>query len=184
MAEGYFDAFFRVEKKLGMGANRSVFLCQHVLDNNPLGRFAVKKIAVGQSHTYLLQTLREVKLLERLHHPNIVAYHHSWLEHTQFSPSGPRITTLHVSMQWTEGGSLDDFIERRIWGFLKEKGLNGNRNGGLNRGRGRGRPSGETVTETKAESEGQGQGDGDGEAEAEAEGELERQRENMHLGRG
>src|SRR5258708_24045557 len=50
MAEGYFDAFFREESKLGMGANGSVFLCQHVLDGNLLGRFAVKKIAVGSSH--------------------------------------------------------------------------------------------------------------------------------------
>ncbi|KAF5363038.1 hypothetical protein D9758_012638 [Tetrapyrgos nigripes] len=47
MAEGYFDAFFRVEKKLGRGANGSVLLCQHVLDNIPLGRFAVKKIAIA-----------------------------------------------------------------------------------------------------------------------------------------
>lgn len=63
MAEGYFDTFFREEKKLGMGANGSVFLCQHVLDGNLLGHFAVKKIAVGSSHEYLVQILREV--LER-----------------------------------------------------------------------------------------------------------------------
>jgi hypothetical protein len=61
MAEGYFDAFFREEYKLGMGANGSVFLCQHVLDGNPLGHFAVKKIAVGSSHDYLVKILREVK---------------------------------------------------------------------------------------------------------------------------
>lgn len=60
MAEGYFDTFFREEKKLGMGANGSVFLCQHVLDGNLLGHFAVKKIAVGSSHEYLVQILREV----------------------------------------------------------------------------------------------------------------------------
>jgi serine/threonine protein kinase len=47
---------------------------QHVLDGNPLGHFAVKKIAVGESHSYLLKILREVRLLERLHHPNIVTY--------------------------------------------------------------------------------------------------------------
>ncbi|KAF5363081.1 hypothetical protein D9758_012629 [Tetrapyrgos nigripes] len=51
MAEGYFDAFFRIEKKLGMEANGSVFLCQYVSDNNPLGCFTVKKVTVGQSHT-------------------------------------------------------------------------------------------------------------------------------------
>ncbi|KAG6878063.1 hypothetical protein C0993_000163 [Termitomyces sp. T159_Od127] len=94
MAEGYFKAFFQEEMKLGMGANGSVFLCQHMLDGNPLGHFAVKKIAVGESHSYLLTILREVRLLERLHHPNIITY--------------------HVLMQWAEGGSLDDFIDVRL----------------------------------------------------------------------
>ncbi|RDB27537.1 putative serine/threonine-protein kinase iksA [Hypsizygus marmoreus] len=114
MAEGYFKAFFQEEYKLGMGANGSVFLCQHVLDGNPLGHFAVKKIAVGESHSYLLQILREVRLLERLHHPNIVTYHHAWLETSQFSSFGPKVPTLHVLMQWAEGGSLDDFIDVRL----------------------------------------------------------------------
>ncbi|KAI0945315.1 hypothetical protein AcW1_001562 [Taiwanofungus camphoratus] len=114
MAEGYFKAFFKEEGKLGMGANGSVFLCQHLLDGNPLGHFAVKKIAVGQSHSYLLDILREVRLLERLHHPNIVTYHHAWLETCQFSSFGPKVPTLHVLMQWAEGGSLDDLIDTRL----------------------------------------------------------------------
>ncbi|TFK41747.1 kinase-like domain-containing protein [Crucibulum laeve] len=114
MAEGYFKTFFQEEYKLGMGANGSVFLCQHMLDGNPLGHFAVKKIAVGDSHSYLLNILKEVRLLERLHHPNIITYHHAWLETCQFSSFGPKVPTLHVLMQWAEGGSLDDFIDVRL----------------------------------------------------------------------
>ncbi|KAK7031305.1 putative serine/threonine-protein kinase iks1 [Paramarasmius palmivorus] len=114
MAEGYFKAFFQEEYKLGMGANGSVYLCQHMLDGNPLGHFAVKKIAVGNSQSYLLSILREVRLLERLHHPNIITYHHAWLESCQFSNFGPKVPTLHVLMQWAEGGSLDDFIDVRL----------------------------------------------------------------------
>ncbi|KXN86651.1 Serine hydroxymethyltransferase 4 [Leucoagaricus sp. SymC.cos] len=114
MAEGYFKRFFQEEYKLGMGANGSVFLCQHMLDGNSLGHFAVKKIAVGESHSYLLNILREVRLLERLHHSNIITYHHAWLETCQFSSFGPRVPTLHVLMQWAEGGSLDDFIDIRL----------------------------------------------------------------------
>ncbi|EDR06625.1 uncharacterized protein LACBIDRAFT_299595 [Laccaria bicolor S238N-H82] len=114
MAEGYFKTFFQEEYRLGMGANGSVYLCQHMLDGNPLGHFAVKKIAVGESHSYLLKILREVRLLERLHHPNIVTYHHAWLETAQFSSFGPKVPTLHVLMQWAEGGSLDDFIDIRL----------------------------------------------------------------------
>ncbi|KAJ7752461.1 kinase-like protein [Mycena maculata] len=114
MAEGYFKAFFQEEYRLGMGANGSVYLCQHVLDGNPLGHFAVKKIAVGDSHSYLLNILKEVRLLEQLHHPNIVTYHHAWLESCQFSSFGPKVPTLHVLMQWAEAGSLDDFIDVRL----------------------------------------------------------------------
>ncbi|KAI0319145.1 kinase-like domain-containing protein [Amylostereum chailletii] len=114
MAAGYFKAFFKEEARLGMGASGSVYLCQHVLNGNPLGHFAVKKIAVGQSASYLLQILREVRLLESLHHPNIITYHHAWLENAQFSSFGPVVPTLHVLMQWAEGGSLDDYIDARL----------------------------------------------------------------------
>src|ERR1700722_18005458 len=58
------------------------------------GHFAVKKIAVGESHSYLLKILREVRLLESLRHPNIITYHHAWLETCQFSAFGPRVPTL------------------------------------------------------------------------------------------
>ncbi|VDC03084.1 unnamed protein product [Peniophora sp. CBMAI 1063] len=114
MAEGYFKAFFTEEARLGMGASGSVYLCQHVLNGNPLGRFAVKKIAIGESQSYLLQILREVRLLESLRHPNIITYHHSWLESARFSSFGPAVPTLHVLMQWAEGGSLDDYIDIRL----------------------------------------------------------------------
>lgn len=36
----------------------------------------------------------QVRLLEKLHHPNIVTYHHAWLESSQFSSFGPRVPTL------------------------------------------------------------------------------------------
>ncbi|KAG9311790.1 hypothetical protein JVU11DRAFT_8037 [Chiua virens] len=125
MAEGYFKMFFQEEYRLGMGANGSVYLCQHVLDGNPLGHFAVKKIAVGESHSYLLGILREVRgiskassveshglqirLLETLRHRNIITYHHAWLETCQFSAFGPKVPTL----QLIGIGSLDDLIDLR-----------------------------------------------------------------------
>ena len=62
-----------------------------------LGHFAVKKIAVGQSASYLLKILREVHLLETLRHPNIITYHHAWLESAQFSTFGPKIPTLQYT---------------------------------------------------------------------------------------
>lgn len=84
-----------------------------MLDGTPLGHFAVKKIAVGESHSYLIKILKEVRLLERLHHPNIISYHHSWLETSQFSSFGPRIPTLQYvpSFIVRNIGSLIDFLE-------------------------------------------------------------------------
>ncbi|KAH0834768.1 ABC transporter transmembrane region 2-domain-containing protein [Lanmaoa asiatica] len=115
MADGYFKAFFQEEYRLGMGANGSVFLCQHVLDGNPLGHFAVKKIAVGESHSYLLGILREIRLLETLHHRNIITYHHAWLETCQFSSFGPKVPTLQPSPCLEVGiDSLDDLIDVRL----------------------------------------------------------------------
>jgi serine/threonine protein kinase len=77
--------------------------------------------------------LREVKLLEKLRHPNIITYHHSWLETARFSSFGLPIPTLQcvsldvlvlptdtdpwffsVLMEWAELGSLDDLIDSRL----------------------------------------------------------------------
>ncbi|CAE6469741.1 unnamed protein product [Rhizoctonia solani] len=113
-SSGYYATFFREETRLGMGANGSVFLCQHVLNGIPLGHFAVKKIAVGDSPSYLMEILREVRLHAKLHHRNIITYHHAWLESARFSTFGLAVPTLHVLMQWAELGSLDDLILQRL----------------------------------------------------------------------
>ena len=73
-------------------------------------------------------------MLEKLRHPNIITYHHSWLETAQFSSFGPPIPTLQyvlllnvfvlrtqadpwffsVLMEWAELGSLEDLIDSRL----------------------------------------------------------------------
>lgn len=40
--------------------------------------------------------LREVHLLERLRHPNIVSYKHAWLEYSQPSPFGKLLPTSRL----------------------------------------------------------------------------------------
>ncbi|KAJ9100943.1 hypothetical protein QFC19_005339 [Naganishia cerealis] len=111
--EGYYHRFFIEEKRLGMGAEGSVYLCQHVLDGNYLGHYAIKKIAVGNSKPYLIKMLQEVRLLEQLRHPNIIPYHHVWIEDTQFSSFTSPIATLHVLMSYANAGNLDDFVKSR-----------------------------------------------------------------------
>ncbi|WVF70093.1 hypothetical protein IAT40_004881 [Kwoniella sp. CBS 6097] len=112
-AKGYYERFFREEKKLGMGAEGSVFLATHVIGGNVLGTYAVKKIAVGRSKSYLFKMLREVRLLEALRHPNIIPYHHSWIDMTRFSSFGPPITALHVLMMYATAGNLDTYLLTR-----------------------------------------------------------------------
>jgi serine/threonine protein kinase len=98
--------------KLGRGYRGSVFLCQHILDGIHLGEYAIKKVAVGDNHDWLVQMLREVHLLERLHHPNIVAYKHAWLENHQLHKFSPEVTCLFILMECANGGNLEEYIER------------------------------------------------------------------------
>uniref|UniRef100_A0A0K3CIS7 BY PROTMAP: gi/472582083/gb/EMS19785.1/ protein kinase IKS1 [Rhodosporidium toruloides NP11] n=1 Tax=Rhodotorula toruloides TaxID=5286 RepID=A0A0K3CIS7_RHOTO len=109
MNEGYFARFF---EEGGQGA---VYLVRHVLNGEALGLYACKKISVGDSPSYLLSILREVHLLESVSHPNIVAYHHAWLETSSAIPSrfAPQVPTLHILMSYANGGSLAEFIEAR-----------------------------------------------------------------------
>ncbi|KAK1926387.1 kinase-like domain-containing protein [Papiliotrema laurentii] len=112
-AKGYYERFFREECRLGIGAEGSVYLATHIIGGNVLGTYAVKKIAVGSSKPYLVRMLREVKLLEALRHPNIIPYHHSWIDVTRFSSFGPPITALHVLMMYATAGNLDSFLLTR-----------------------------------------------------------------------
>jgi serine/threonine protein kinase len=55
--------------------------------------------------------LQEVKALERLQHPNIVSYKHSWLERTKPADFGPdNIPTLFILTEYANAGNLHDFI--------------------------------------------------------------------------
>ncbi|KAJ1929658.1 putative serine/threonine-protein kinase iks1 [Tieghemiomyces parasiticus] len=109
--QGYYANFFIEEKKLGKGLRGSVYLCQHVLDNIPLGQYAVKKVAVGDDKAWLKRMLREVKLLETLRHPNIVDYKHSWVELQQLTRFGPKVPCLFILMDCANGGNLEEYVE-------------------------------------------------------------------------
>eukprot|EP00930_Biecheleria_cincta_P047577 TRINITY_DN33003_c0_g1_i1.p1 TRINITY_DN33003_c0_g1~~TRINITY_DN33003_c0_g1_i1.p1 ORF type:complete len:891 (-),score=140.13 TRINITY_DN33003_c0_g1_i1:92-2764(-) len=129
---GYYARFFVEEHSLGSGSFGQVFLCRHVLDDLTLGDYAVKKVAVGDNKAWLRDMIREVKTFERLHHPNIVEYKHSWLELSRRSEFCPFVPFLFILMQYCNGGSLDELIWhdgcpskpkdplpiRHIWHFL------------------------------------------------------------------
>ncbi|KAK4510628.1 Integral membrane protein SED5 [Mucor velutinosus] len=110
--QGYYSKFFVEMNKLGKGFRGSVFLCEHMLDGVKLGKYAVKKVAIGNNHPWLVRMLREVHLLERLRHPNIVSYKHSWLEYNRLTPFGPEVPCLFILMECANGGNLEEYFER------------------------------------------------------------------------
>ncbi len=59
-----------------------------MLDEIVLGDFAVKKVPVGEHHDWLVKMLREVTLLEKLRHPNIIDYKHAWVERCRLNQFG------------------------------------------------------------------------------------------------
>ena len=71
---GYYQKFFIEAKKLGTGSFWSVFLCKHVLNNVDLGTYAIKKIVLSDDPAWQKRVFREVRLLERVHHPNIIEH--------------------------------------------------------------------------------------------------------------
>lgn len=60
----------------------------------------MKKIPVGDSRQWLANALKEVRVLERLRHPNIVSYYHSWLERAQTTDFGPEVPCLFILMEY------------------------------------------------------------------------------------
>eukprot|EP01054_Gregarina_sp_Poly1_P004865 Gregarina_sp_Poly_1__4864@NODE_258_length_10499_cov_54_071223_g225_i0_p3_GENE_NODE_258_length_10499_cov_54_071223_g225_i0NODE_258_length_10499_cov_54_071223_g225_i0_p3_ORF_typecomplete_len394_score63_29Pkinase/PF00069_25/3_5e26Pkinase_Tyr/PF07714_17/1_4e17Pkinase_fungal/PF17667_1/0_014Kdo/PF06293_14/0_055MAP65_ASE1/PF03999_12/0_079_NODE_258_length_10499_cov_54_071223_g225_i052886469 len=114
LVNGYYDQFFVEEKKLGSGSFGQVYLCRHMLDDLFVGFYAVKKIPVGDSKAWLRKMLREVRIRENLHHQNIVAYKHSWLEMHKSGPFCPAIPWLYVLMDYCDGGDLELLISSQI----------------------------------------------------------------------
>ncbi|GAA5795471.1 hypothetical protein HPULCUR_000829 [Helicostylum pulchrum] len=112
--QGYYSKFFVEVNKLGKGFRGSVFLCEHMLDGVKLGKYAIKKVAIGNNHPWLVRMLREVHLLERLRHPNIVSYKHSWLEYNRLTAFGPEVPCLFILMECANGGNLEEYFENPI----------------------------------------------------------------------
>lgn len=112
-AQGYYSRFFIELHPLGRGARGQVFLCQHILNNNKLGKYAIKKIPVGDHASSLLQSLNEVHLMESLHHPHLIHYQHAWIERCSLGKFQPQVPTLFVLMMAANAGSLADWISAR-----------------------------------------------------------------------
>ncbi|KAF2130584.1 kinase-like protein [Dothidotthia symphoricarpi CBS 119687] len=106
----YFKTFFVEERELGRGGKGVVLLVHHVLDGVQLGKFACKRVPVGDDHEWLEKVLIEVQLLQNLSHQNLVSYRHVWLEDFQISNFGPSVPCAFILQQYCNGGDLHDYI--------------------------------------------------------------------------
>ncbi|KAH7384481.1 kinase-like protein [Pyrenochaeta sp. MPI-SDFR-AT-0127] len=106
----YFKSFFVEERELGRGGKGVVLLVQHVLDGVQLGKFACKRVPVGDDHEWLEKVLIEVQLLQTLSHQNLVSYRHVWLEDFQISNFGPSVPCAFILQQYCNGGDLHSYI--------------------------------------------------------------------------
>lgn len=107
---GYFNQFFREIRELGRGGNGVVLLVEHLIDDVSLGEFACKRIPVGDSKAYFEKVIVEVRLLQKIPHRNLVAYHWTWLEDHQPSKFGPSIPCLWILQDYCNGGDLQNYV--------------------------------------------------------------------------
>lgn len=107
---GYFKQHFEELRVLGSGGNGVVLLVEHIMDRVSLGQFACKRVPVGNDHEWLEKVLIEVKLLQRIPHVNLVAYHWVWLEDHQPSKFGPSIPCLWMLQDYCNGGDLHTHV--------------------------------------------------------------------------
>ncbi|SCV03729.1 LAMI_0H10484g1_1 [Lachancea mirantina] len=127
---GYYRRFFRELSVLGNGARGSVYKVEHVLMNNHLGIYALKKIPIGNDLSWLELGMREVKFLTSLTHSsaNLITYNHVWLEmdvgsgivNTR-SGEGKKPTEIpyvFILQKYCPGGNLEETIQGKVYDRL------------------------------------------------------------------
>ncbi|SCU97071.1 LAME_0F18404g1_1 [Lachancea meyersii CBS 8951] len=126
---GYYRRFFKELSLLGSGARGSVYKVEHVLMDNHLGVYALKKIHIGNDLSWLELGMKEVKFLSALTHScaNLITYNHVWLE--MDSSSGivkardglgtgipEQIPCIFILQKFCPGGNLEEVIEKKVFG--------------------------------------------------------------------
>lgn len=110
LVTGYYRRFFKEVKSLGSGAFGQVYLCHHVIDDLDLGTYAIKKVPVGNDRGWLHSSVKEVKIRERLNHPNLVEYKHCWLELHASNAMCPLVPWFFVLMEFCNAGDIENLL--------------------------------------------------------------------------
>ena len=91
-----------------------VLLVTHLLDGNSIGKFACKRVPVGDNREWLKRVLEEVQLLQWLKHKHLVQYHHVWLEDVQISKFAPSVPCAFILQQYCNAGDLHDYVVHSV----------------------------------------------------------------------
>ena len=92
---------FQIESELGSGAMGQVYLARYIKNGQ---RAAIKVISAGlRNQTAQARFQREAEVLQQLEHPNIVRFY--VISEFEGAP--------YYAMEFVEGESLDNFLERR-----------------------------------------------------------------------
>ena len=94
---------FKLVKVLGKGASGVAQLVQHL----STGKWYAMKTIEGsfdEDHGVRLneETQKEVEILSRIRHPNVIAYHASFVVGT----------TVHIIMAYADGGTLENVVKK------------------------------------------------------------------------
>ncbi|CCH61014.1 hypothetical protein TBLA_0D05210 [Henningerozyma blattae CBS 6284] len=125
--QGYFKKFFKIDSLLGRGARGVVYKVIHRLGDFQLGKFALKKIAIGNNLPWLENCLKEVRALTLINHTtgNLITYNHVWLEMDstdalKLNENTPSIVAcIFILQQYCDGGNLQDLIWSNIFKRIK-----------------------------------------------------------------
>lgn len=94
---------------VGQGAFGIVYLCQRLSDN---AQVIMKQIPVeDMTADERKSALDEVKILSQLKHPNVIKHYHNFFDQT----------ALIIIMEYAEGGTMLDLIQKRKGKLIDEK---------------------------------------------------------------
>ncbi|KAL0819440.1 hypothetical protein ABMA28_007545 [Loxostege sticticalis] len=104
------NAEFEVLTWLGKGAFGDVLKVKNKLDG---GFYAIKRVKLNPESVQLNKKItREVKLLSRLNHENVVRYYNAWIETTTETFDSEETTIIESPVRKKPGNSLQDVVAK------------------------------------------------------------------------
>ena len=94
---------YKIIRQVGKGSFGKVYLCRHIRENRHYCMKCIKLTNIPQAERVACR--HEVKLMQRLSHPNIVGYKDSF-----FAKRGQQ---LCIVMTYCDGGDLSDRVKRQ-----------------------------------------------------------------------